>query len=431
MELQPKQNLWNRQNDFFYIIRVIHLVLNQLKAAFDDKVITMNTTYSKFRVTSIYQNKPIAFIAVILSFWMLNHCASASVREKNEAGTLNLTFSHGIRKHLVMAEKETYTEEEIPLILDRFRNASSEVCKMVHKKIKYNSEKVYQYINKDSFSAPPFKTWDTPLPKLIAGCWNFFKLNDIRPDIDFKLVSKLYPAHKKECFSVGFMQPYIMHAVLGCEKVVMLDIDWRIMDGHYQLLTQFKNKAMTDKSMIDASIPKLKIGWIARFDNKPMEESVVPAMDHICFKHRQKECYEYLSTFQNTFSLVKEFELQVSHLHGSKFNFIKERMPVIFLSNAIEDLYTSRDQFMELMDRTANALPAGSSALFIHHTAGRPQFGIYELVKKVDSFEILTICKDPYMSSPVGEAYPYRTHFEKITKTKNPPQCSNHPLLKE
>jgi hypothetical protein len=71
-------------------------------------------------------------------------------------------------------------------------------------------------------------------------------------------------------------------------------------------------------------------------------------------------------------------------------------------------------------------LEIGQKVVFIHHSAGWPFFGIYEMTKKDSPPEIRTVCKDVYKTTPVaGDGVPYITHFERWNKEqKNILSCA-------
>ena len=328
-------------------------------------------------------------------------------------------------------DRQVYIGTEIPGLFSKMKEKSDTVCDMVWAKRKFNNEILHDFISPNNFSREPFNNWGHPLPKLIAGCWNFFKLNDTRPDLDFHMVNHFLPDQKKECFSVGFLQPYWMHTILKCEKLTSIDIDWRIHDAHYQLLQLFQRKEMGSKDQISEKVKSLSLGWKARFDGKPLEKVEKVDFNSICYAKFHDRCYQFLSDFQKLYSELLEVDLQTSALHDGDYQFLPDTVPVLFFSNAIEALYTTRSQFDEILKRVADGLGKNRKAIFIHHAAGQAQFGIYELkTSEIGEYEIQTLCKDKYDSSPVGETHVYTTHFEKITKTKTPSSCSNQDFLK-
>jgi hypothetical protein len=352
--------------------------------------------------------------------------------KKKEFVPITLKFSSDHQSYFQDVNKSTYLGTEIKDIFGKLADKSDTVCEMVWGQRKMNQEVLYEFISQTSFSKEPFKTWSHPLPKLIAGCWNFIKLNDTRPDLDFHLVNFFYPEEEKECFSVGFLQPYWMHTVLNCKKLTMLDIDWKIHDAHNQLINFFNLKKMSTETSIIESISNLNLGWIARFDNKQMVKKESTTFDTLCYSKFKKNCMKFLLQFQEDYINLTEIEFQISSLHTANYKFLPGTVPVLFFSNAIENLYTSRTQFDQIITSVSEGLGDGRRAIFIHHAAGQSQFGIYELLVNGNGFQLKTVCKDAYISSPVGETHPYDTHFDKISVSKGSiTNCSGQVVLKK
>jgi hypothetical protein len=350
---------------------------------------------------------------------------------KKESVQITLKFSPAHQSYFQDVEKSQYIDSEIGKLFSIMKEKSDTICEMVWGQKNLIPSVLHTYLKPESLSKEPFQKWGHPLPKLIAGCWNFIKMNDTRPDLDFQLVNQLYPTEKKECFSVGFLQPYWMHTILGCEKLTFLDIDWKIHDAHFQLLSLYQQKKMKTESEILESIQSLNLGWIARFDNKPMVKKEKPSFDTLCYSKFQKNCLGFLSRFQEAYLPIKQIDFQVSALHNASYKFLPNTLPVLFFSNAIEGLYTSKSQFNQIMETVTQGLGEGRKAIFIHHAAGQSQFGLYELSVQKEGFQIKTVCKDEYVSSPVGETHAYVTHFENATSSKgNIPSCSQQPVLK-
>ena len=251
----------------------------------------------------------------------------------------------------------------------------------------------------------------------------------MHPNRDFALLSKLYPTEAKDCFTVGFMQAYLMHNTLGCKTLTMLDFDWKILEGHKQLLDIFHAKGFDTEEKIPTSLTSLKLGWIARFDNRPMEAETKTDLNSLCFAEHHKMCKSILLDFQKNMLSLDTIYLRLSALHDSNFKTPNNHTKIIYLSNAIDDIYTNRAQFDYMFAETAKAFAPGQKAVFVHHAAGRSLFGIYELKKLDTGTEITTICKDKYLTTPVAEVTSeYSTHFERVTVNKKFPTCEN--LLK-
>jgi len=280
-------------------------------------------------------------------------------------------------------------------------------------------------------AAPP---WGPFVNQIVAGCFNFFQMNDVRPDLDFQFAQRLYPEARKECFSVGFMQPYWMHTVLGCERLSLVDLDWRIHDGHQQLLSRFREGRLAEGPGFDAALAEVKLGWTARFDGQPPLPETSASAERLCLSAAVPACRGVLQHFQAKAASVKSVELQVSALHDATYAFLPGVLPVMFFSNALESIYTTRPQFDVLVEKVSRGLPRGGKAVMVYHAAGRQQFGVYELEAKGDgAYRLTTRCKDDYLSSPIKglKVIPYTTWFEEVTESRPPfTPCKGHPLLK-
>jgi hypothetical protein len=194
-------------------------------------------------------------------------------------------------------------------------------------------------------------------------------------------------------------------------------------------LTLFHSKGFDSEGKIPTSLSQLKLGWIARFDGRPMEAEIKTDLNSLCFAEHHKMCTNILLDFQKNFLNLDAIYLRLSALHDSNFKMNTTNTKVIYLSNAIDDIYTNRQQFDSMMAQTANAFAPTQKAIFVHHAAGRSLFGIYELKKTESGHEITTVCKDKYLTTPVAEVTSeYSTHFERVTANKKFPTCES--LLK-
>ncbi|MEM7180255.1 MAG: hypothetical protein AAF518_05050 [Spirochaetota bacterium] len=366
-----------------------------------------------------------AIIAVIFTF-IFSNCfiKGQSTHKENQKVTedpleeLYLLVSNEHKNHLVHLEKNLYKTGELQKVFNLMQTGSDAFCNMIYGRKKHD-EKVSDTFIRSDYYKKLHRTHGQYIPKLVAGCRNFFKMNDLNPHRDFELVKKLYPNASKECYSVGFMQPYLMHQILGCRKLTMLDIDWKILDGHRQMIQKFKKKEFANKENVSKNLTSLDIGWIPNFNNEPIQEKEDVSIDTVCFRYYSPYCTQALFGFQERFEELESVQLQLSSLHNGLFIASPGSMVVIFLSNATDKLYTSWEEFKLFLDSVYGTLSEGQSALFIYHNAGRSNFGLYEMKKTSVGKSIETICRDEYL-------YPrsytvqgtYITFFEYITQSK-------------
>lgn len=374
-------------------------------------------------------NRFLFFVIFCFSLFC-NQCQTTKENLPKDRVPIFFQVSNEHKEFFVDLVKNDYSEAEITTIFQNRKDLARTVCEMIYGQKKYSKDVVTQLISAESFTKEPFKTWGHPVPKLIAGCWNFFKLNDVHPNRDFALLAKLYPTEPKDCFTVGFMQAYLMHNTLGCKNLTMVDLDWKILEGHKQMLDLYHSKSFDSETKIANSLSQLKLGWIARFDSRPMEAETKTDLNSLCFGEHHKMCTNILLDFQKNFLNLNAVYLRLSALHDTNFKMNTSNTKIIYLSNAIDDIYTNRKQFDFMIKETANALTQNQKAIFVHHAAGRSLFGIYELKKTESGGEITTICKDKYLTTPVEAiTSEYTTHFEKVTINKKFPTCES--LLKE
>lgn len=328
-------------------------------------------------------------------------------------------FSETHLKHFRLATHQVYGPAQTSELFERFRELASPVCKHLRSVKEATPAQQAAFLRREGIAAPP---WAMFLNRIVDGCFNFFKMNDIRPDIDFELVRRLYPTDRKECFSVGFMQPYWMHTVFGCERLTMVDIDWRIQDGHQQMLAAFRAGRLGDPATFAADLAKVKIGWFERYSEGPVTEEVPAQTNHLCSAWLGEKCARVLQDFSHKAAEVKSVRLQVTPLHEADYDFLPGVTPVIYVSNALEAVYTTRRQFDVMMTRIARGLAPGGKAVVIYHAGGRQQFGVYEVRPKASGYQVVTLCRDTYVSAniPGGSPYEYRSWFEDATSSPEP-----------
>lgn len=349
--------------------------------------------------------------------------------QKELEHTYTLSFSTVHQKYYQDAKAANLNEKETQEFFDLVLEKSNTVCEMVWGKRKFQKEYVETLIRKENFGKRPFETWAHPLPKMIAGCWNFFRMNDVTPHKDFELVKNLYPNVKKDCFSVGFMQPYIMHNVLGCERVTVVDIDLRIHHGHWQLIKILRDKQLTDQNSLNLALKTLDIGWVA-FEEQEFGRKMKVDINSLCKPGFTKYCAEHLLQFQKNLDSLKSFRLVLSFLHDADYTKLKDTIHVIYFSNALENIYTSKEEFFQILSNIDKSLQVGEKAILVYHAGGQENFGIYEYIKQEGSHSVKTICKDGYFGGFNGDYYLYKTYFEKHYPTNEKiPACKTHPLL--
>lgn len=337
---------------------------------------------------------------------------------------IRLVITPRLGSYFPIFQKLEYTNEEIPPIWETMQPESDQVCKMLYHQAKFDKKFVDNH-TKLGFTGPvKEKIYLDTVRRIIAGCWNFYQMNDIKPEKDFEHIAKLYPDKKKDCYSVGFMQPYIMHTILGCNKLTMLDMDWRIMYGHSQILKGFQENKFQNETTARDFLKTLKLGWIVgpKFQANP---SV--SLDDLCLPFTKKECLSRLLEFQKKFTKLEKIHLYLSTIHEANLKPEEGSMSVVFLSNAFEDYYTKSKDFQHMMSYLKTNLNEGEQVNFIYHVGGRANYGIYETKKVAEKLEVNTVCKDQYYFYPIADGREkYIIHFDRLKENKPAKQtCTN------
>lgn len=244
------------------------------------------------------------------------------------------------------------------------------------------------------------------LAGLRAGCWNFYEMNDVAPERDFELVRALSPEAQFDCYSVGLLQPYIMHATLNCRELTMLDIDWRIHALHHRLLGFARAGALASVADAARSIASLELAHPALSPDAARRPRA--SLDRFCRPLQRERCAGILPAFQRAFASLRHVRLELAALHEGEYPERPGLTRVVYLSNAIEESYTSAAEFDQLIDRLRRS---AERTYLIYHVGGWKLFGLYELTPT----QLRTVCKDDYLSlsrGSDGKPASYTTYFE-------------------
>lgn len=370
-----------------------------------------------------------AALAMVTAFGCLLTCSTPFNKEDQKTILRKqkkiLEVSETIQAVIVPITKSFYQGDEIPGLFASMRETSNEFCKILWNMKKARLSKAKNFIVKSKV-ALYLSEGSRGIRGLIAGCWNFFIMNDKRPDIDFQLVKQRYSQQKFDCYSVGFLQPYIMHSVLNCSSLTMLDLDWRIIDGHSQLIDKIRRNELSTASDLAKSIASLKIGWVAH-SGPVMKEKNVVTFPFYCKKHNQQElCQRHMLGFQKAVNDLNRVRFNLAALHEASFtNTDSSLTRVVFLSNAIESIYTRKWQFNKMLKNLTSVMNIGSKAVMIHHAGGMQEYGIYELTKiKENIVSTKTVCRDIYTNLAINRVTKYyTTYFEEVSTNKKAPRC--------
>lgn len=309
--------------------------------------------------------------------------------------TFRLEVSKAIVRDIIPITKTRYEEREIPGLFAKLRRLGDPFCAMVWKRRRWNKKVAAGFVRRKRLAA--YRCGGCRRA-FITGCWNFFIMNDRRPDRGFRLVKHRYgSAAPFDCYSVSFMQPYMMHAQLGCRRLTLLDVDWRIMDGHLQWLRQVRTGRLKTLRHVQQAVRRLDLGWVAY--GGAMAPRTQPELDWFCgtskVKGQKQLCRTYLPAFVRRFRALREVRLQVMALHDAPFDTDPNRLTkVVFMSNALDVVYTRWWEFQRMMKRAKASLAVGQKMVLIHHIAGYNGFMIYELKRRRRGFKLRTVCRD-------------------------------------
>lgn len=372
-----------------------------------------------------YFLKRISAFSSLLFFVLLTQFGCTTAKSDPESPPVTLPPLAKPKLELIASEKmqmyfpileKTYLEEEVFSALDSIRDISNETCEMIYSMRPYDKERIKAYTNIELGSPLTSKFYLHTFRRIIAGCWNFFQMNDISPNKDFEYVKNLYPNAKFDCYSVGFLQPYIMHSKLGCENLYLLDIDLRIIEGHAQLLKFFHENKMQNEEEVLNNIKQLNVGWIAQY--KIFNAKTNVTLNSLCPKNYEM-CLQELLNFQKKYTQLKKVSLYASALHEANLLPENSKISVVYLSNAFEDYYTKKKEFDFMMKRLEEELKENQKIVFIYHNGGRHLFGVYEVTKVNNELEISSSCRDRYLFYPEEEERTYyNIHFDRLKNLK-------------
>ncbi len=338
-----------------------------------------------------------------------------------------LIVSQEIRSDLKPIQQERYPKQQAADLFAYMDTPSDTYCAMIWQKQPMTKDGVLAFINEEYY-----RTYRDIFPRsvkgLTAGCHNFFKMNDKEPYRAFRLLKQLNPQKQFDCYGVGFLQPYMMHNELSCTTLTMMDIDWRILEGHTSILQVFEENKLNPYTEI--SLESVNLPWVAQLGAVVPPEKMLPerkaTLSELCPVDQQAMCQRHLEQYQTKKLPLQSVRLNLSPLHDIDYLSARDKtIRVVFLSNAIENIYTTKAQFNALIEKTKQASLAGTQTVFIHQAGSYKNFGLYEYQNMDGKNRIRTICKDIYPETKLERTQDfYETYFDEISETKNPPTCA-------
>ncbi len=344
---------------------------------------------------------------------LLSGCSSQQGRE------LNMLVADELIQEIGPLKKPRYTEAELPALFSELQESGNRYCAMLYGSRPFDEAEASRFVQPGELY---WKQGRESRWNVKAGCWNFYQMNDKDPQLDFQLVAQLYPAEGYDCYAVGLMQPYIMHNTLGCRSLTTLDFDWRIQEAHWELLQRFRAGSLSSPEQLQTSLSSLPVSYIAY--DRVLQERYRVSINTLCNPRQNAMCSQALVDFQRGYADISHIQLDLAPLH--ELELVESALPrVLFLSNAIEERYTTRAQFDQLIARLTAGLAPDQPAVLIHHVGGFPTMGIYTLRRTETGSTITTACRDTYYHHPAtGNRGTYKTWFEAVSTTAQPPTCA-------
>lgn len=234
---------------------------------------------------------------------------------------------------------------------------------------------------------------------MLLGCRNWFTMSDIGIDDDFIRINAEYASKTKQafdCYSVGFLQPYIMAASLNCARLNIVDSDFRIIKAHLDFMNLIRSKPGAN---IRALIADLRFSFAAGGPQNNLATDAVLSIADLCGKNSETRCIHYLVNFLEKFSKIKEINLILAPLH--EFRFLPDKLraaSVFYTSNALDPDFTTAKQFEQFRTESGKSAE-DADRLIIYHQSEERSFGIYKL-NKVQ--QISTVCADRYRNITAG-----------------------------
>jgi hypothetical protein len=313
----------------------------------------------------------ISIFVLFISIFLWNILSTPDVIANNNTQTnerLNsiLYVSNSLKEIYPQLSSESYTGPELNSLFYKLNSDSNKICNMVLNR--YPKEQTFL----NSFSPKLFDgSYNNILVKLIAGCHNFYKMNDINLKKVISKINNTFQETDRSCYSVGFSQIYLLASNIGCKSISIIDIDWRILWAHYQVVESLYYKKYVDFGL-------LHINWSADFSGEVKEHEPKISINTFCYAIDKPYCIESFEKFPTLGN--KLLELQLGHLHEIKINRHKNHNLVfIYLSNALDPEYTTQKDFEELLNNLKFEMNYIQEVIILYHGGGNDQFALYKL----------------------------------------------------
>lgn len=303
---------------------------------------------------------------------------------------LRVTPEH--QDYLRDLSSDVYRNGAIGKLFTTLESKGDEICNMIFENSDFNDELAKNFSATLNFRKLPKQKWyNNVLPSLIAGCFNFFKMNDRGIPGIFRLLESMYPG-SKDCYTVGFAQYYMMYQEMQCDHLVAIDADWRILKAHYDFHESVRNKPADADAL--TLLRGIELGWVAHFDVMPQRRENVENEVTFCMETERAHCQRSFDYFTGLGD-IRKTELRLGFIHDTQFAPRSADMSLIFTSNALDWEYTSRAQFEKLYRSMHEYLPRGKKVAIVYQSGDSEDIAVYELEKaENDQLNVSIRCRD-------------------------------------
>ncbi|MBX3721311.1 MAG: hypothetical protein KF713_05670 [Turneriella sp.] len=367
--------------------------------------------------------KNVAFISVLSLTW-----AAACSRAPNKT-EIRLEISENHQKLFEDVKHATYDEADGLKLLGSLAEKSDGFCADAIKG-KFSPG---NFLNVDA-AKTAFADWDqSHFQSARLGCRNWYTMTDLHPEFDFSKINVTFnprALQKFDCYAVGYLQPYIMAANLNCARLSIIDVDFRILKAHLDLLKAMRERTWTN---LDQLFEKVKYSFPAGNKRKGNKHDIDLTLSDLCGENSTRACAAALIRFMEKLPSLSEVNLVLSPLHEFKFPAKRDELiSVFYTSNAFDPHFTSEAHFKEFMAKL-RPIAESRDRVVIYHQSEEKSFGVYQLTNENT---VTTVCADKFKNVVEGRYsadrcryFPgkttvYENYFDQLAKGRHPEKCS-------
>jgi hypothetical protein len=229
----------------------------------------------------------------------------------------------------------------------------------------------------------------------LAGCNAWYELTDKKPEKAFVKVNAVLPENTAvHCISVGFMQPWMMLANLNCERLTFIDISAHTLNLQAALVEtmiesgrNFEAEEFLNKRIFPYATSRKIL--------KPVGDQKLHSGD-ICADPQGASCLRSLAAAAKKIRSLKSVDFVLGAIQDIGELEIKPGSQAVFyLSNSIDEKFTTQAEFAALNKRYAQA--TAGKGLLLYHMASDSAFAVY---RSISAEKTATVCSDRFMVTP-------------------------------